>query len=228
MEYEGKGFKNTLKGIDMASVKKGDLVRLEYTGRLASDGKVFDTTDESVARSAGIYDSAAIYGPKLAVFGSGTMIAGLEEAIISASPGKTEEFTILPPKAFGEKNPEQIRMLPEKEFHKQQVRPVAGMALALDGAIARVKSVTSGRVVVDMNHPLAGETVVYSVKVDEVISETRKKMEAVLASHGLAAKIEERGKGYTVVYSKTDDQKKVASASRIISAMVPGTGFSVV
>ena len=47
----------------MVNVKKGDFVRLEYVGRVEGSGMIFDTTDESIARKAGIYEPSAMYGP---------------------------------------------------------------------------------------------------------------------------------------------------------------------
>ncbi|MFA6907701.1 MAG: peptidylprolyl isomerase, partial [Candidatus Micrarchaeia archaeon] len=154
----------------MANVKKGDLVKLDYTGRMSKTGQIFDTTDESIARQAGLWESSAIYGPKHALFGSGAIIPGMEEAILQSQLGKAEDFAIEPRKAFGERSGDLVRLVPEKEFYRQQVAPAPGMILTLDGAIARVKSVTSGRVVIDYNHPLAGEQVIYTIKVHEVIS----------------------------------------------------------
>ena len=82
-----------------------------------------------------------------------------------------------------------INMMPEREFLKQNVAPSPGTVVSLDGALARVKSVTSGRVVVDYNHPLAGEQVVYSIKVHEIITDGRKKIEAILSSNALKGDI---------------------------------------
>ncbi|MFA6214329.1 MAG: peptidylprolyl isomerase [Candidatus Micrarchaeia archaeon] len=207
----------------MANAKKGDLVKLEYTGRLASTGQVFDTTDEGVAKKAGIWESSAIYGPKHALFGSGAIIAGMEEAILQSQPGKGEDFVIEPEKAFGQREPDLVRMMPEKEFKKQDVRPSAGMVVSLDNALARVKSVTSGRVMVDFNHPLAGESVVYSIKVHEVITDDRKKIEAILSSNRLTGDISQDAKGKFTVALKGADKDKADGVARILSSVVPGT-----
>ena len=209
----------------MVSVKKGDLVRIEYTGRVAASGQVFDTTDESLAMQTGIFEKGSTYGPRLAVFGHKAIMSGMEEAIASCPLGKSEEFMISPVKAFGEKLPQLIRMVPEKEFAKQNLQPVPGMIITLDGIAAKVKSVTSGRVVVDFNHPLAGESVLYSLKVHEVISDPKKKIEAILASLGIAASIAQAGSNSLVSFKNTDPQEKIEAAKRAISVAVPGTEF---
>ena len=210
-------------GENMANVKKGDLVKLEYTGRLVKTGQIFDTTDEAIAKQAGIWESSAIYGPKHALFGSGAIIPGMEDAVLHSQLGKSEDFVIEPKQAFGERDNELVRMIAEKEFRKQQVQPAPGMLLTLDGAIARVKSVTSGRVVIDYNHPLAGEQVVYSIQVHEVITDDKKKIEAILSSNSLAGDISQgNGRALTVTL-KGVPAEKLEAARRTISAVVPGT-----
>jgi len=210
----------------MVLAKKGDLVRLEYTGRVASTGAVFETTDESLARQAGIYEEGALYRPKLAIFGSDNIIRGMEEAIVASPVGKSGEFLISPDKAFGKRLPELVRMVPEKEFARQNVKPAPGMLVTLDGVAARIKSVTSGRVVVDFNHPLAGESVLYTLKVHEVISEPRKKIEAILGEFGIPAKIEERGGRFLVILPSGEAKEKLEAAKQAILASVQNAEFS--
>ena len=204
-------------------VKKGDIVRIEYTGRLASNGAIFDTTSAEIAKTAGIFDPSSQYGPKLVVFGSNSMIPGLEEAIVASKPGQTQDFRIQPEKAFGKRNPDLMRVLSEKEFRKQQVRLEIGMVVSLDGALAKVKSITSGRVVVDYNHPLAGEIIAYSLKVVEIISVPKKKAEAILETMGLKdSKVVEKEGRLMVEIGKTADPKKTETAKKTIIALIPG------
>ncbi len=211
----------------MAKANKGDLVRLEYTGRLASSGAVFETTDEAIARKAGIFRPSEAYGPRLALFGSGTVMPGVEEAILFSQPGKAENFLVSPENGFGKRMPGLVRVVPEKQFAEQDFRPVPGMPVSIDGIAARVKSVTSGRVMVDFNHPLAGEPLLYSIKVLEVISDGQKKIEAILSSLSLSAGISKKGENYSVSFPKASPEEKVGRAKRAIAAAVPGAEFKV-
>ena len=204
----------------MAAVKKGDVVVLEYTGRLASSGAVFDTTDEGAARLAGIYDQNAQYGPKVAVFGVRAMIPGIEGAVAAGEVGRQSTITLPPEKAFGSRENALVRMLPEKEFARQGIRPETGMVVKLDGVLARVKSITSGRVVVDFNHPLAGETVVYDVKVNEVISDGQKKVEAILSSFRLSAKVQKDGELFKITTAPGSPKAAVDAARRTINMVL--------
>jgi FKBP-type peptidyl-prolyl cis-trans isomerase 2 len=118
-------------------------------------------------------------------------------------------------------------MMPYREFAKQGVEPVSGMTLGLDGVPARVKSVTSGRVVVDFNHPLAGEAVVYTLKVNEVISEDGKKLEAMLPMLEVKGKVSQQGSGFLVEFEKSQPSEKVEAAKRALLSVVPGAAFSI-
>lgn len=209
----------------MVQVKKGDLVRIEYTGKLVSNGAIFETTDAKLARDIGIFSENGSYGSKLAAFGTNTIMVGLEEAIISSTLGKEEEFTIAPAKAFGEKSQDMVRMMPMRDFVREQVQPVPGRILMLDGVAAKVKSVSAGRVVVDFNHPLAGEPVRYSLKVNEVISEPEAKIKALLVSLAVKGEVSGNGKGYVVAFPKSEDAIRVQAAKNAIDVIVPGTKY---
>ncbi|MCX8175348.1 MAG: peptidylprolyl isomerase [Candidatus Micrarchaeota archaeon] len=210
----------------MASIRKGDLLRFEYTGKVASTGAVFETTDEQIAKKSGIFDPSEKYGARLAVFGNGSMIAGLEEALLAAQIGKQSEFLIPPEKAFGKKMAQLVRIVPEKQFARQGIKPAVGMLVTLDGIPALVKSITSGRVVVDFNHPLAGESVIYSIKLHEVISDDKKKLEAILASAQLKAEISQKGGGWEVKFQQGADKEKLQAAKEAISRVVPAVSFA--
>ena len=211
----------------MVQINKGDLVRIEYTGKLSSNGQIFDTTSEQVAREVGILQPGVSYGPKLAAFGTNTIMMGLEEAIASSQLGKPAEFAIPPAKAFGEKKPELVRMLSAKEFARQNLRPMPGMVLTLDGIAARVKSVESGRVVVDLNHPLAGEQVSYLLTVSDVITGPKEKIEALLATLGVQGTVSQNNGGFVVSISKDVAERRVLAVRGAIETIVPGTTFKV-
>jgi len=65
-------------GVLPMAIQNGDFIRLIYTGKV--DGAVFDTTDEEVAREAGIHNPEALYGPVTIRVGSQHVITGFDEA----------------------------------------------------------------------------------------------------------------------------------------------------
>ncbi len=169
------------------TVEDGALVRVEFEGKVKQTGKIFDTTDEDVAKKEGIYNKDAKYGPHMIVFGKGQMLPGLEEKVKGMNEGEEKEIELGPKDAFGERKKDLVRVMPAASFRKQGLNPTPGMVVSLDNQAATIKSINSGRVVVDFNHPLAGEDVVYRMKVNEVIAEPRKMIESLLEAHELKA-----------------------------------------
>jgi len=207
----------------MVALKPGDLVRMDYTGKLARDNSVFDTTMEEVAKENGIYSPQVPYSPKLVVFGMGRMMQGLEELIPTLEIGKKKEALIKCEKAFGQKNKNLIRVLSLSDFHKQNVRPVVGMSISMNGTPGLIKSISSGRVMVDFNHPLAGEDLSYSVTLLETISDSQKKLEAILSAAKVDAKVVPNGDSFDVEFNKENpSQQDIAVANAAIRSISPG------
>ncbi len=90
------------------------------------------------------------------------------------------EIDIPAAEAFGERDPENVQMIPYRVLRSKGVNPVVGGELEIDGRRATVRSVGAGRVQVDYNHPLAGRDVVYTLEVTENVTDDRKKMEALI------------------------------------------------
>ena len=69
-------------------LKEKDFVTIEYTGTV--DGKIFDLTDEELAKKEGIYKETTRYGPITIVVGAGHMIQGIDKVL--AGKEEEEEF----------------------------------------------------------------------------------------------------------------------------------------
>jgi peptidylprolyl isomerase len=80
--------------------QKGDTVSVHYLGRYPG-GKVFDTSMEKEARSAGLYNPARDYKPLQVVLGAGKVIQGFDEALIGMKVNEEKEVVIPPEKAYG-------------------------------------------------------------------------------------------------------------------------------
>lgn len=148
-------------------MEKGDFIRMSFT--LAVDGKVFDTTHEDVARSSGIFREGVTYAPYPVILGERQVIEGLEEALFSMKEGEESSFTIPPEKAFGQRNPGLVRIVPLRVFKSSGLEPRLGQVITVENVPARVQSVSGGRVRIDMNHELAGKAVEYRVRVEEQV-----------------------------------------------------------
>ncbi|MFA5108302.1 MAG: FKBP-type peptidyl-prolyl cis-trans isomerase [Candidatus Micrarchaeia archaeon] len=192
----------------MVKTGKGDLVRLELTGRLVSDNSAFESTDEKVAKDSGIWSDASKYGPRLVIVGRGAMIAGLEEAMQKLQLGKNEQIFIPADKAFGKRHNELVRVMPQKEFEKHGIQAIAGLMVTIDGVPALVKTVSSGRIMLDFNHPLAGQDLKYDIKLIDVISEPEKKAHELATQFEAKIEIKENGaKKKIIIAAKTEQTK---------------------
>lgn len=169
--------------------KKNDFVEMTYTGSV--DGKVFDTTDESVAKSEGIHNPKKKYGPVVVCIGKRHVVAGLDEALESKE-GKFS-VTVAPEKAFGKREGKLIQLVPTAKLTQNKIRPYPGLQLNIDGTVATVKSVSGGRCMVDFNHPLAGKDITYDVEVLGLVEDDKRKLEAVfMRDLQMAPKVEDK------------------------------------
>lgn len=173
-------------------IKKGDFVKVDYTGYL-DDGSVFDTTHEEEAKKANIHRPRTKYGPALMVVGSGRMIPGLEKAVDGMEIGAEKETALGPDEAFGPRNPELISVVPLTQFEREKISPAPGMVVTIDERDGVIKSVGGGRVIVDFNHPLAGQTVKYKIKAVAILEKTIEKAKALMDDLGIAGEAAAEG-----------------------------------
>ncbi len=152
----------------MAAVENGDTVKLSYTGKF-EDGTVFDTSSEEVAKEHGIFNPEREYGPLVFIMGAGQIIRGLERAVLGMEVGEAKRVEIPPEEAYGEVNPELIVSLPMELFREANIQPQVGMILETSSGLCRVTEIKEDEVVVDFNHPMSGKTLIFEIKVEEVI-----------------------------------------------------------
>lgn len=183
-------------------VKKGDFVKIDYTGHL-DDGSVFDTTDEAEAKKSNLHNPKINYSPVLMIVGSGRMIHGLEAAVEGMAAGVENEVTIKPDEGFGPRNPDMLSIVPLSQFDREKINPAPGMAVNIDDREGIIKSVGGGRIIVDFNHPLAGQTLKYKVKVASILEKVTDKAKALLDDVGIAG--EAAVEGDTLIFTTKAD-----------------------
>ncbi len=168
------------------AIKENDFIEIEYTGKLADGGAVFDTTFADVAKKAGFFDEKAAYGPAIICVGKRHLIAGLDKELVGKEVGKSYTFKVGPDDAFGRKSAKLIQLISTAKFRQQNMVPHPGLQVNIDGIVGTVRSVTGGRTIVDFNHPLSGREVVYDVTVKNAITDTTEKVKAMLKLIGIA------------------------------------------
>jgi len=161
-------------------MKSGDFVYIEYTAKVSDSGEIFDTTKEDVAKKEGIFNERIKYGPLPIIIDAGFTIAGLNDAIKEMNVGEKKKVSIPPEKAFGERNEELVRLIPEARFKEQGVDVIPGSYVMVNNLRGKIISVDGGRVKVDFNHPLAGKTLEYDIEIVRKIEDKEEKVKAIV------------------------------------------------
>lgn len=152
----------------MKKIKINSVVNVDYEGRL-ENGKWFDTSIEDTAKKEGIYNEGRKYEPLHFTIGQGSVIKGFEEALIGMKEGEEKTLDIKSSEAYGESKPELIKSFdrdPEKD-KALQVGMVVMVNLSERQFPAKVIEV-SDKISLDFNHPLAGKTLKFKIKVIKI------------------------------------------------------------
>lgn len=137
----------------MDKVKENDTVKVHYTGKL-TDGTIFDS---SLQRE-----------PISVTLGQGSLIPGFEKGLIDMQPSERKTITIPKEEAYGEVRSEMFHSVKIEEL-PGDIKPEVGMGLVAtspDGVENefRVAEVHENHVVIDANHPLAGQDLTFELE----------------------------------------------------------------
>src|SRR3989344_6396188 len=138
-----------------------DFVEIEYTGKL-TDGTVFDTTSEKVAKEHHLHNPKHQYKTAVVCVGERQLLPGLDVQLVDKELGKEYTLTLQPETAFGKRDIKQVKIIPMNMFRQHNVQPHPGLQVDVDGEMGLVTKVSGGRVIVNFNHPLAGKEVTYT------------------------------------------------------------------
>ena len=155
--------------------QKKDFIEIEFTGKV-KDGGIFDS---NIKEDLEKLNPGAKPKPFVFCLGEGMFLKGIDEFLIGKEIGKYN-IELSPEKAFGPRVPSFIQMVPMKIFQNQNVRPYPGAVFNFDGRIAKILSVSGGRVTADFNHPLAGKNLVYEIKVLRQVENLDEKLKSFI------------------------------------------------
>lgn len=171
------------------AIKWKDFIEVDYTGKQAQTGEVFDSTIPDVANSINPENNVSVSSVKLCL-GQARLIKGLEDAIVGKETGDKFSVKLSAVDGFGKRNPKLIQLVPTKKFLSQGIRPAPGLQLNIDGMVGTIKAVTGGRTIVDFNHPMAGHDVEYDVEIKRMITDVKEKVEIVLETFNIPGKVQ--------------------------------------
>ena len=155
--------------------EKKDFIEIEFTGRV-KDGDVFDSNIKEDLKKANLDIE-----PKPFIFslGEGMFLKGVEDFLIGKDVGK-HEIELPPEKAFGFRNGQLIKTVSSNTFKQRKLIPIPGEMFNFDGRVAKVLSVSGGRITMDFNNPIAGKTVVYNINVLRKVNDINEKTKAFI------------------------------------------------
>jgi peptidylprolyl isomerase len=141
----------------MSVVKNGDTVKVHYTGKLVS-GEQFDSSEGRE--------------PLEFTVGAGMMIKGFDDAMPGMTIGEKKTINIAPEDGYGQRNPEAIIEFP-KEQVPADMKLEPGMPLTLSDQAGNpvpviVVEVKEEIIVLDANHFLAGQELVFDIELVSV------------------------------------------------------------
>jgi FKBP-type peptidyl-prolyl cis-trans isomerase SlyD len=160
-------------------LQKSDFIEIDFTGKFKDSGEVFDSSLSSELKKLSPH---AVAKPFTFALGHEMFLKGINDFLIGKEIDKfPKSFTIelKPEKAFGPRNSAEVKMIPMKIFKEHNVQPIPGASLNFDGRVARILSVSGGRVLVDFNGPLSGKEVVYEVKVLRKVDDINQKVKSL-------------------------------------------------
>jgi FKBP-type peptidyl-prolyl cis-trans isomerase SlyD len=137
-------------------VENKKVVSFHYTLRNA-DGEQLETSRDKQAMSY--------------LHGVRNIIPGLEKAMAGKAIGDEFEVTLAPEEAYGERKPNSIQRIPAKRFNNAK-RLQPGQAVSIQTRQGQMQGVVVkvGRfnIDVDINHPLAGQTLTFEIEITDI------------------------------------------------------------
>ncbi len=141
----------------MSQVKENNTIKVNYTGKL-SNGQIFDTSKGKE--------------PIEFVLGQGRLIPGFEKGLIDMKLNEKKTIEIAKDQAYGDVNDNLIKEVNKTEL-PQDMEPKVGMGLVSKSPDGKeinlmVVEVKDESIVIDGNHPLAGQDLIFDVEVVEI------------------------------------------------------------
>ena len=156
------------------TIKNNDFIEIEYLGR--TDGEVFDT---NIPEELKKINPQAEAKPLTVVAGKEMLVKGFDKELAGKEIGKKYTINITPEEGYGKRNPQLIKLIPKKIFLQHKMNPIAGMTVALDNQMAKIVSVSGGRVLVDFNNPLSGKDLEFDFTVKKKITDLKEKIDTL-------------------------------------------------
>ena len=140
-------------GGELMVVENGRKVSFDY--ELTVDGQMVDSSKER--------------GPFQYMHGEAAIIPGLARQMSGLGVGDEKNIAVSPDEAYGAVNPKAFREIPKTQL-PENLEPAVDMMLQMQDPQGhpipvRISEVKESSLVLDLNHPLAGKTLIFQVKI---------------------------------------------------------------
>ncbi len=147
------GFNAAMVEAKNVIIEKGKQISLDYT--LTIEGKVIDSSEDRT--------------PLKYTQGKGEIIPGLEKELEGLKVGDEKTVVVPPEEAYGLSDPNAFQEVPRSSL-PPEIKPQAGMNIQAKDATGNVfpveiTEVKEDTVVINFNHPLAGKTLKFDIKI---------------------------------------------------------------
>ena len=156
-------------------LQKKDFIEIEFTGRI-KNGEIFDS---NIKEDLQKLDSNLEPKPFVFCLGEGMFLKGVEDFLINKEINKYK-IELNPENAFGIRDPKLIQTMPTSVFKNQKVSPTPGALFNFDGRMAKILTVSGGRIMVDFNHVLAGKKIIYQVSVLKKVEDLNEQVKSFI------------------------------------------------
>lgn len=140
-------------------IERGTKVKLHFSLAL-EDGSLIDSN----------FDKQ----PASFIIGDGNLLPGFESAILGLESGQKREFTIPPENAFGQHNPQNVQDVDRTNFAEDKLE--IGAVFSFQNGDGELPGVIIGiegeKVMIDFNHPLAGQSILFKVEILQISPES--------------------------------------------------------
>jgi FKBP-type peptidyl-prolyl cis-trans isomerase 2 len=142
----------------MQQAKKGDKVKVHYHGKL-TNGETFD--------------SSSGRDPLEFEIGSGSVIKGFDDGVRGMEVGQSKTINIPVEEAYGSRSDDMLIEFPKDRFPKD-MQIEEGMQLMMSNGTGQnmpviVTEIKENSVILDANHPLAGEELIFDIELVEIV-----------------------------------------------------------
>ena len=146
----------------MQQAQNGDKVKVHYHGKLRS-GETFDSSEGRE--------------PLEFTVGSGQVIKGFDDGVTGMQVGDKKTVEINVEDAYGEKSEDMIIEFPKEQF-PGDMNPEVGQQLMMSNGSGQsfpvtIMEVRDDSVLLDANHPLAGQDLIFDIELVEIVPTSR-------------------------------------------------------